>query len=58
MTTTSPNGSSSRRKSVDSLPEVITPDEPPVLTDDLARALLRVLRGRVGGERQSRGVAS
>lgn len=59
MTTTPPNRSSSRRRSADAPLEVITPNEPPVLTEELARALLHLLlRKRAADERQSRDVAS
>lgn len=61
MKTTPPNGFSSRRRSADGLLEVITPDDPPELTEELARALLHLLlRKRAADERQiqSRDVAS
>ncbi len=66
MTTTPPNRSSSRWRPADGQLEVITPDGPPELTDELARALLRVLRPPTDGHddpgvapgRQSRDVAS
>jgi hypothetical protein len=66
MTTTPPNGSASRRRPPDAPLELITPDGPPELTDELARALLRILRSATDGhdvpgvasERQSRDVAS
>ncbi len=66
MKTTSPNRSSSRRRPADAPLDVITPDGPPELTDELARALLRILRSateghdepRVARERQGRDVAS
>ena len=66
MKTTPPNRSSGRQRPADAPLEVITPDGPPELTDELARALLRVLRTAtdrhddpgVASERQSRDVAS
>lgn len=66
MTTTPPNRSSSRWRPADEQLEVITPDGPPELTDELARALLRVIRSAnddhdetgVASKRQSRDVAS
>jgi len=66
MKTTPPNRSSSRRRPADAPLEVIAPDGPPELTDELARALLRILRSvthghdepGLAGERQSRDVAS
>ena len=59
MKTTPPNRSASRRRSADAPLDVITPEGPPELTDELARALLHLLlRSRAADERQSRDVAS